>query len=78
VAPAKAAAAAAAETRWWLHWSSSELGSSSPCRAELTSFHSTWPERCGELTWVVLERRRYQNMALDDTASALGDGGGRL
>jgi hypothetical protein len=46
----------------------------SPC------FLPTWPERCGELTWVVLERQRYRNMALDDTAyaSALGDGGGRL
>jgi hypothetical protein len=44
------------------------------------SFHPTWPERSGELTWVVLEWRRYRNTALDDTAWALAldDGGGRL
>jgi hypothetical protein len=32
------------------------------------SFCPTWPERCGELTWIVLERRRYRNTALDDMA----------
>jgi uncharacterized membrane protein YgcG len=42
------------------------------------SFCPTWPEWCRELTLVVLERQRYRNTALDDTASASGDGGGRL
>jgi hypothetical protein len=42
------------------------------------SFCPMWPEWCRELTLVILERQRYRNTALDDTASASGDGGGRL